>query len=332
MICRRFVPLTFVLTVCFLAAFAPAQSRSHGEVNGGLADASPRIFGEGVFSTGSYDLTPTFTPDGKTAFFTVSNPSYRRHTILVTHFKNGKWQTPEVAPFSGRWSDADPFVSPDGSRVYFISNRPVSGSNPKRDYDIYFAEKTASGWGEPKNIGAPINSDASELYVTLTRSGTVYFITSRQDGLGQGDIYRSQLVNGRYEKAENLGPAINSPAHDTTPYISPDESYLIFASNRPNGHGDQDLYISYLRDGAWTQAENLGAKINSVARDYCPLVAPGGKTLFFSSDRGFPFPYDGKRVTYRDLMDRFRSIDNGLGNVYQVDMAVLKAARPDSQR
>jgi Tol biopolymer transport system component len=310
--------LLAALMLCIASVSSLAQS-------GATAD-SPRVFGEGVFSTDAYDLTPTFTPDGRTAFFTVSNPSYRRHTILVTQMKDGKWQTPEVAPFSGRWSDADPFVSVDGSKVYFISNRPASGNTPKRDYDIYYVEKSASGWGEPKNIGAPINSDASELYVTLTNSGAIYFITSRPDGLGQGDIYRSLPVNGKYEKVENLGPAINTPAHDTTPYISPDESYMIFASSRPNGHGDQDLYISYRRDGAWSQAENLGPKINSAARDYCPLVSPDGKSLYFSSDRGFPNPYDEKRLSYRELMNKFRSLDNGLGNVYQIDMAAVKSS------
>lgn len=321
--------LIYLFVLIFGIVSASAQVRPQTESGYGSNEPMPvpRIFGEGVFSTDAYDITPTFTPDGRTAYFTISNPSYRRHTLLVTHFRNGKWQTPEIAPFSGQWSDADPFISPDGSKLYFISNRSATGNTPKRDFDLYVVEKTATGWSEPKNLGAPINTDASELYITVTDKGTIYFVTSMSGGMGQGDIYRSALVNGQYTQPENLGAAINSPAHDTTPYISPDESYLIFASSRPNGSGDQDLYISYRRNGVWTQAENLGPKINSASRDYCPLVSPDGRYLFFSSDRGFPFPYDGKRLTYQQLMSKFRSLDNGLGNVYQVELTVVKETR-----
>ena len=321
---KRLVIIWLVL-VCWSITTA-AQEKAKGGSGYGVNEPlpTPRLFGEGVFSTDAYDITPTFTPDGRTAVFTVSNPSYRRHTLLMTRYQDGKWQMPEVAPFSGQWSDADPFFSHDGSKLYFISNRPLTGSSPKRDFDLYVVEKAAAGWGEPKNLGAPLNSDASELYITVTMAGTVYFVTSLPGGLGQGDIYRSTLVDGKYTKPENLGPTINSPAHDTTPYIAPDESYLVFASSRPNGSGDQDLYISYKRNGVWTEATNLGPKINSPGRDYCPLVSPDGRYLFFSSDRGFPHPYDGKRLTYRELMGRFRSVDNGLGNVYQVDVPTEK--------
>lgn len=324
---KRLVCLFFVLA--FGLSPLAAQVRSKPGYAASSPLTTPRLFGEGVFSTDAYDITPTFTPDGQIAVFTVSNPSYRRHTLLITNFRGGKWQTPEVAPFSGQWSDADPFISHDGAKLYFISNRPVTGNTPKRDFDLYVVEKTTTGWGEPRNLGAPLNTDASELYITVTKSGTIYFVTSIQGGLGQGDIYRSALVDGKYAPPENLGAAINSPGHDTTPYISPDESYLIFASTRQGGSGDQDLYISYRRDGVWTKAENMGSQINSPGRDYCPLVSPDGKYLFFSSDRGFPFPYDGKRLTYGELMSRFRSYDNGLGNVYQVDMPAAKTARAE---
>jgi Tol biopolymer transport system component len=311
-----------LLALVLVSGFATAQTPSRHE-----SEITPRIFGVGVFSTDAYDITPTFSPDGQTAFFTVSNPSYRRHTLLVSNFRNGKWQTPEVAPFSGQWSDADPFMSHDGSKLYFISNRPITGTTPKRDFDIYVVEKTSTGWGEPKNIGEPINTDASELYVTLTKSGNLYYVTALPSGLGQGDIYRSEFVNGKYSAPQSLGPTVNTNAHDTTPYISPDESYLIFASNRQGGAGAQDLYISYWRDSAWTQATNLGTKINSAGQDYCPLVSQDGKYLFFSSDRGFPLPYDGKKLTYRELVDKFRSVDNGLGNIYHVELSAFMTGK-----
>lgn len=312
-----------LVALIVVAVTVSAQQRFSRSYDSFAAIEGPTLFGIGIFSTEHYDLTPAFAPDGKTAYFTISTPAYGKlHTILVSEFRNGKWNTPEIAPFSGQWSDADPFVSPDGQKIYFISNRPGGRAASRRDYDIYVVEKNGDKWGEPKNLGEPINSEANELYVTTTKDGTIYFVTARPDGKGQGDIYRSKLIDGRYREAENLGDAVNSPTHDTTPYISPDESYLIFASgNRTDGLGDIDLYVSYHQNNEWTKAQNLGAKINSKDRDYCPLVSPDGKYLFFSSDRGFNPPAANRRVTYQSLIKQFRSHENGLGNVYQVDVS-----------
>src|SRR5215213_9990734 len=111
----------------------------------------PAVFGRGVISTGDFDSHPAFTPDGKTLYFVRSTPNFNLWTILISRFEKGAWRTPEVAPFSGQYSDADPFITPDGSRLYFISNRPVAGKT-KPDLDIWVMERTAAGWGEPKNI------------------------------------------------------------------------------------------------------------------------------------------------------------------------------------
>lgn len=94
----------------------------------------------------------------------ISHRTMYRLAILVTNiliwrFENGRWRTPEVAPFSGRYSDADPFFTPDGSRFYFISNRPVVGKS-QPDLDIWMIEKTGAGWSEPKNLDAPVASIA----------------------------------------------------------------------------------------------------------------------------------------------------------------------------
>lgn len=314
--------IVFVI-LATIAAAAFAQQRFSPSYYSSTPIERPILFGRGVFSTEQYDLTPAFAPDGKSAYFTISTPAYGKlHTILVSEFRNGIWNTPEIVPFSGQWSDADPFVSPDGQKIYFISNRPGGRAASRRDYDIYVVEKNGGKWGEPRNLGAPVNSEANELYVSVTKDETIYIVTARPDGKGQGDIYRSKLTDGRYKTAENLGDSVNSPMHDTTPYISPDESYLIFASGgRADGQGDIDLYISYRTGDQWTKAQNLGAKINSKDRDYCPLVSPDGKYLFFSSDRGFNPPAANRRLTYQSLIKQFRSHENGLGNVYQVEVS-----------
>jgi len=125
-------------------------------------------------------------------------------------------------------------------------------------------EKTAAGWSEPKNMGAPINSAGSEWYPTVATNGAMYFGLDREGGKGRTDIYRSRLEGGKYTAAENLGAAINTEFNEFEPLIAPDDGFLVFmAGGRPEGLGGFDLYISYNRNGAWTKPVNLGDKINS---------------------------------------------------------------------
>ena len=283
----------------------------------------PAIFAEDIVSTGDFDSHPAFTPDGKTVYFLRSTPTFNLWTILVSRFEKGKWGTPETAPFSGQYSDADPFITSDGARFYFISNRPVIGKATP-DLDIWVMEKTAAGWSEPKNAGAPINSSGSEWYPTVSANGTIYFGSDREGGKGRTDIYRSRLVNGKYADAENLGEAINTQFNEFEPLIAPDESFLIFMTGgRSDGRGGFDLYISYNRNGAWTKPANLGDKINSSGNEYSPTISPDGKYFFWTSTRGFADKPLEKRLNYQELMSRLRSPRNGLGDIYQIDIDVL---------
>ena len=222
--------------------------------------SQPTIFGAGIISTGDYDTHPAFTPDGKTLYFLRSTPNFNLWTILVSNFVKGRWSTPEVAPFSGQYSDADPFITADGSQLYFISNRPAPGKT-SRDLDIWVLEKGVRGWNEPTNLGAPINSPGSEWYPTVSANGTIYFGSDREGGKGRTDIYRSRFINGKYEATENLGSAINTQFNEFEPLIAADESFLIFmGGGRADGRGGFDLYISYNQNGEWSKPENLGDK------------------------------------------------------------------------
>ena len=303
------------------------QDSSQGNPYASAAPISkPAIFGEGVISTGDFDSHPAFTPDGRTLYFLKSTPAFSFWTIVVSHFVDGQWTTPEVAPFSGQYSDADPFITADGSQLYFISNRPAPGKTT-RDLDIWVMDRTASGWSEPRNLGAPMNSPAPEWYPTLAADGTLYFGSSRPGGGGATDIYRSRLENGKYLESENLGEAINTEFDEYEPLIAPDQSFLIFmAAGRPDGHsGSNDLYISFYKDGVWTKARNLGDEINSHRDEYSPKISPNGKYFFFASTRGRRPPE--KPMNYLELLGWLRGTRNGLGDIYQVDLAALGIAR-----
>jgi len=296
------------------------------------ATVKAELFGEGVFSTGDYELPPTFTKDGRTAYFTVSTPQYGRiRWILETHRRGERWSEPTVAAFSGRYDDADPWISPDGNQLFFLSKRPIGpGSPPKRDLDIWVMNKQANGsWGEPRHLGSKVNGQGEEHYVTATTDGTLYIAAVRPDSRNLGDLYRVPFVNGEYGEPVNLGSTLNMPeTHETTPYVAPDGSYLIFGSRgRPDSHGDLDLYIT-MRDSAgnWSAPRNLGPGVNSSAGELCPIVSPDGRYLYFTSLRSFIDGGPGDTANGRDLKRRLRSPGNGLGDTYRVPLAPILAA------
>src|SRR5919112_1738953 len=118
----------------------------------------PAIFGSGVISTADFDSHPAFTPDGKTLYFLRSSPTFNFWTIVESHFENNHWSTPEVLPISGQYRDADPFITRDGKRFYFISDRPKDANATGRSLDIWFMERSGNGWAPPQNVGEPVNT------------------------------------------------------------------------------------------------------------------------------------------------------------------------------
>jgi hypothetical protein len=296
----------------------------------------PQLVGEGVISTSDDESGFALTPDGKTAFFSKISPTTAGEplqVICISYFENGHWSTPEIAPFSsGLYRDFGPSMTPDGSRLFFISNRP-SGDAKERDFNIWYVDRIASGWSEPRNVGAPVNSPAHEYGVSVAANGTLYFASNRAGGKGSFDIYRSTLKDGQYQAPENLGDAVNTIGVEAHPAISPDESMLVFtALGREDeivgvhkGYNKGDLYISYRRNGVWTAARNCGPAINSGGGESWPGFSSDGKLFFFSSERGFATYRLKRRLTWRELRRGLSGTLNGMGNIYQVDAAVLSA-------
>ena len=313
-----------LLALCLLFdVSAQTQRQLRHPYASDLPIREPKVFAPGSISTDSFESHPAFTRDGRTLYFTRSTPNFNHWTILMSQFKGGNWTTPVVAPFSGQYSDADPFITSDGGQLYFISTRPVEGK-PQTGTDIWVMQKSGSTWGEPKNVGAPINSPANEWYPTLAANGTIYFGSEREGGKGRSDIYRSRLVNGKYIEPENLGEAINTPFNEFEPLISPDESFLIFmGGGRPEGHGGGDLYISYNEGGRWSKPINLGDKINSPGTEYSPTISPDGQYFFWTSSRNFAEQPLKRGLSYVELMKLLQSPGNGLGDIYQIDLSAL---------
>jgi len=138
------------------------------------------MIGEGVISTEAPEFAAAFTPGGDTLFFTRSSPDRNVLRIMFSVRDSAGWSEPVVAPFSGRrHRDVDPFVTPDGSRLYFSSDRPAPVG--AADMNSWWVDREEGGWSEARTAGPPLNSEASDVFVSATRDGTLYF-SSRRGG------------------------------------------------------------------------------------------------------------------------------------------------------
>jgi hypothetical protein len=316
---RRLLGLVVALT-----AIAMLQSRSRLRAADGAPQ--PEMIGEGIISTPDDELGGMITADGKTLYFEKSAPPHYLYILYESHFAEGKWQKPMVLPFSGRYKDTDPVLSPDEQTLLFASDRPVNGVDRHHFY-IWAAKQIKDGWSDPELLPGPVNDGFNQVFCSIARNGNLYFTSSRKTGVY--DIFRSRLIDGKYREAEDLGPDFNGPQINSfEALIAPDESFLLIGSfGREPSYGSSDLYISYNVNGKFTKPANLGPVINSSARDYSPRISGDGKWLLFTSER-FDKP-PSLPMTFESFVRMSRGLYNGLGNLYRIPMEyVLNSTKP----
>lgn len=287
------------------------------------------LFAPGIMSTGLDELNAAFSPDKKEVIFSVIlvPARYMEWRLVMIKEENGIWKKPEIAEFNKEYSGVDPFITADGKRIYFCSNRPRSGKGkPEDNFDIWYVDRYKSGWTAPVNIGPPINSDKDEFYPSLTKDGTMYFQSRRKGGFGESDIYFSKLINGKYSDVQILPKPINSEGAEGDAFIAPDESYIILSAARnENNIGGSDLWISYkYSDGSWSDIVNLGLRVNSVGSENCPILSPCGKYLFFTS-RQSAKTSDSSIVSYDKIQQAWISPQNApwFGDIYWIDAGFI---------
>ena len=292
------------------------------------APDNPEIFMENVVSTNLSERDMAISPDGTEMFFTVQSNQHAASTIIgLKKLSSNKWSKPEVASFSGKYSDLEPAFSSDGKRIYFSSNRPITGNDPK-DYDIWYVEKAGRTWTTPKNIGAPLNTSANEFYPSVATNGNIYFTAEYENGVGKEDIWFSRWDNGAYSTPTPLDTAVNSKLWEFNAFVTADERYIIFTSyGRKSDKGGGDLYISAKNnEGKWTPAKVL-AKINSNVLDYCPFVTADQKSFFFTSGRHDLGSHE-KTKTFAEMVKTYNGINNGSENIYWMSFdSLLESVR-----
>ncbi|MDJ1472510.1 hypothetical protein QNI19_30290 [Cytophagaceae bacterium DM2B3-1] len=281
----------------------------------------PIVFASGIISTQHNEYNSTFSPDGNAFLYTIANNTFynRFYTIFICRKVKEKWSSPEIASFSGQYSDADPFFTPDGKGVYFISTRPVTGKTVRTDFDIWYVGYQNGTFGEPQHLDNQINSSNDELYPSVSARGNLYFAT-KNENTGY-DLMIARYEDGQFRKPVGVSDSINTDKTEFDAFVAPDESYIIYTSmGGKDNIGSGDLYISFRKGNYWTTGKSLGNKLNSVHMDQCPMVSPDGKFLFFTSFRDSQ-PYHFKKpvstTAYLKILD---SPLNGLGNIFWVDL------------
>ena len=267
------------------------------------------------------------SPNGKEMMFSAQSVMGNLSAI-ITIKKEGKiWSDPQVASFSGRYFDLEPFFSHDGLKIYFVSTRALdASSNKPKDFDIWYAERSTlnSDWSQPVNMGSPINTEYGEFYPSIANNGNFYFTRDNPNLKRKDDIYMSVFTNGTYSEPKMLPDTINSVGYEYNAFIAPDESYLIYGCyNKQGGYGSGDLYISYHTNNEWLEAKNLGETINTNKMDYCPYVDYRTHTLYFTSKQDHTKIDFENPLSINELLKEFNKYDNGLSRLYKIPVSEL---------
>lgn len=248
---------------------------------------TPTIFAKGIISTDSIEhSSPAFSPDGKLILWTRIYPG-RPAFLVEMKRQGGRWTNPAAPSFANSsFDDFYPSFSVDGKKLFFSSRRPLPHGYPKnQDMWIWEVDRHNNGWGTPRPLDSTI-MQGFEYAHSVSKKGTIFF-SSRRPGTRDFDIFFAGLKNKKFLQPEILGDSINTVGYEDGPFISPDESYLIFESQRPESiYGSIDLYICFKqKDGSWTKPKNMGPRINTKYSERFATVSPDGKYLFFGSNR-----------------------------------------------
>ncbi len=286
---------------------------------------NPELFAPGIVSTVNQEHSRlVFSKDGN-EFYWVMIPANKDHAgqtegpfrndhqnIYFTARVRGEWSEPAIWPLTTRMTATSLALSVEGDRFYFKAiDFNVDSSERPRPSRMYLAEKYQGQWANPRLIESPLPIEKGKACGTFcfAQNGNLYFDYGGPDKTGEWvwKIGFSKYAGNGYAQPEWLAGGINDGPVNWCPWISPDESYLIWSSRREGDYGNGDLYISFRNNrSGWIKAINLGDKINSHGQERFPSISPDGKYLFFVRDKD--------NVTHSDF--------------YWVDSKVIEKLRP----
>lgn len=234
-------------------------------------------------NTKEREYFPALTADGSSLIF--SRTVEGNEDFYISHLVNKQWQqaTPLSDKINTRLNEGAQSISPDGMYLFFTGCNREDGFG---SCDLYVSHKSGNDWDKPFNLGPAVNSSSWDSQPAVTPDGnTLYFVSNRPGGLGGYDIWKTSLdAEGNWGKPVNLGPEINTPFDENTPFVHPDGKTLYFSSNGWPGLGGMDIFFSRMQEsGKWGKPTNIGYPINTFNEETGLLVSPDGNQGMFSS-------------------------------------------------
>jgi len=260
---------------------------------------------------------PALTADNTQLIFTARFGGARNDNedLLVSRKENGRWLAPvSISPnINTIQREGACTISADGRHLILT----ICGSF---GCDLFETRKTGNVWSQPKNLGPSINSTNWDSQPSLSADGReLYFVSDRKGGVGGYDIWYSQLSETGWSKAKNLGPDINTPFDEISPYIHVNNQTLYIVSNGYPGFGGYDIYVSEKHENGWTVPENMGKPLNDHKDQYSFMVASDGALAYYSREES----KNRSRLYRIDLPDD--KIVKSKGNVVKGTVSDTKA-------
>lgn len=244
-------------------------------INSKYSDYAPCI------SADQNTLIMTSRREGSTGNKKELDGRYYEDIYISKRDENEVWSEPVriSTNINTEGHEASISLSPDGKELFIYRD-------DKGDGNIYSSKYLGGDWTKPVKLNQNVNSKSRETHACVTADGNIlYFTSDREGSLGGLDIWKCEkLSNGDWGKAENLGPKVNSPLDEESPYILGDGATLYFSSQGHESMGGFDIFTSTLSEnGFWSDPENLGYPINTTEDDIFYIPTQDEKQAYYSS-------------------------------------------------
>lgn len=249
---------------------------------------NPINLGDGV-NTVHNEYFPGLTIDQQTLIFT-RKIGYNED-FYTSVKKDNKWSLAVNIgpPINTELNEGTVSITADGNYIFYTACNRVNDPSAQGSCDLYVSRLNNGRWTQPFNLGPPINTQLWESQPSVSADGSeIFFASARPGGQGGHDIWMSKFdtETGKFTAPVNLGPGVNSPGDEQSPFIHADGKTLYFSSKGKQGFGGQDLFLSRrLPDGTFSEAVNLGHPINTPRDEFGMIVDRSGKMAYYAADR-----------------------------------------------